>query len=223
MRYRLFFRDKDGRALTLSGHKVVKDDGAQKVWHDTSTLYSKILEGHVSIEQEEKAAVLATGILHILPLDFAHQMTTFKSNGKTFQARTNAVATFGKAFMGTLWDVYSPKIGTLISGGGHERVIPVFSLEGVQNADISTHYFSTGDKLGLSLLRFKREECDDVVVLLHGLTLSTDMFIMPEHYNLTSYLLDNGFTDVWSLDWRGSMRYNYDLFPGRFTMDDLDR
>ena len=65
MRYRLFFRDKDGRALTLSGHKVVKDDGAQNVWHDTSTLYSKILEGHVSIEQEEKAAVLATGILHI--------------------------------------------------------------------------------------------------------------------------------------------------------------
>jgi triacylglycerol lipase/cholesterol oxidase len=46
------------------------------------------------------------------------------------------------------------------------------------------------------------------------------MFIMPEHCNLVSYLLDHGFTDVWSLDWRGSMRWNYDLFPTNFSIDD---
>jgi triacylglycerol lipase/cholesterol oxidase len=44
---------------------------------------------------------------------------------------------------------------------------------------------------------------------------------MPEQYNLVSYLLDHGFTDVWSFDWRGSMRHNYDLFPNRFKLDDV--
>jgi triacylglycerol lipase/cholesterol oxidase len=71
------------------------------------------------------------------------------------------------------------------------------------------------------MFRFQRKECQDVVVLLHGLTTSTDMFVMPEHYNIVNYLLDNGYTDVWSIDWRGSMRYSYDLFPAKFTMDDI--
>jgi cholesterol oxidase len=47
------------------------------------------------------------------------------------------------------------------------------------------------------------------------------MFIMPEHYNLVSYLLDNGFTDVWSLDFRMSNRHSYNLFRHRMTMDDI--
>ena len=37
------------------------------------------------------------------------------------------------------------------------------------------------------------------------------MFIMPEHYNLVSFLLDYGFSDVWSFDWCGSMRHNCNL------------
>ena len=35
---------------------------------------------------------------------------------------------------------------------------------------------------------------DDSVLIVHGLTTSTDMFIMPEHNNLVSYLLDHGYT-----------------------------
>ena len=102
----------------------------------------------------------------------------------------------------------------------HPREIPLYTLEGVKDAEITTHYVTTGDKLGLSLLRFRREPAGDVVVLMHGLTTSTDMFIMPEHYNLVSYLLDHGF-EVWSFDWRGSMRHNYDLFPGQFNLDEI--
>lgn len=100
------------------------------------------------------------------------------------------------------------------------REIPLFTLEGVKDAEITTHYFDTGDKIGLSLMRFQRAASQDVVVLMHGLTTSTDMFIMPEHYNLVSYLLDRGY-EVWTFDWRGSMRHNYDLFPGRFNLDDI--
>ncbi|HEY9422594.1 MAG TPA: alpha/beta fold hydrolase [Thermoanaerobaculia bacterium] len=100
------------------------------------------------------------------------------------------------------------------------REIPLYTLEGVKDAEITTHYVTTEDKLGLSLLRFRREPAGDVVVLMHGLTTSTDMFIMPEHYNLVSFLLDRGF-EVWSFDWRGSMRHNYDLFPSHFNLDQI--
>jgi pimeloyl-ACP methyl ester carboxylesterase len=102
----------------------------------------------------------------------------------------------------------------------HVREIPIYTLEGVKDAEITTHYVTTGDKLGLFLFRFRRETSKEVVLLLHGLTTSTDMFIMPEHYNLVSYLLDRGY-EVWTFDWRGSMRHSYDLFPGRFNLDDI--
>jgi cholesterol oxidase len=102
-----------------------------------------------------------------------------------------------------------------------EREIPLYTLEGVKDADISTHYFNTEDKLGLSLLRFNRQSCDDVVLIIHGLTTSTDMFIMPEHYNLVQYLLDHGFTDVWSLDYRMSNRHSYNLKQHRYNLDDI--
>lgn len=101
-----------------------------------------------------------------------------------------------------------------------EREIPLYTLEGVSNATKSHHPFSTDDGLGLSLQRFHRADCEDVVVLIHGLTTSSDMFIMPEHRNLVSYLLDSGLTDVWCLDFRMSNRYSYNLYPSRYSMDD---
>jgi cholesterol oxidase len=97
----------------------------------------------------------------------------------------------------------------------------MFTLDGVKDAEVSTHYITTGDGLGLSALRFRRGEAGEAVLIVHGLTTSTDMFIMPEHYNLVSYLLDHGFGDVWCLDYRMSNRHPYNLFKHRFTMDDI--
>ncbi len=102
-----------------------------------------------------------------------------------------------------------------------ERDYPLYTLQGVPDADVTTHYFSTEDGLGLSMLRFLRRPCDDVVLIIHGLTTSTDMFIMPEHHNLVRFLLDNGFTDVWCLDFRMSNRYPYNLTLHRYNMDDI--
>jgi lysosomal acid lipase/cholesteryl ester hydrolase len=105
-----------------------------------------------------------------------------------------------------------------------KREVPLYTLAGVRDADVTTHYFSTEDGLGLSMLRFNRDpenEARDSVLIIHGLTTSTDMFIMPEHDNLVSYLLDNGYTDVWCLDMRMSNRHSYNLFPHRYTFDDI--
>ena len=100
------------------------------------------------------------------------------------------------------------------------REIPLYTLEGVKDAEITTHGFATEDKLGLSLLRFHREDCSNVVVIIHGLTTSSDMFVMPEHENLVTFLLNRGFTDVWTFDFRMSNRHSYNLVPHRYTMDD---
>ncbi|HKG93541.1 MAG TPA: alpha/beta fold hydrolase [Gemmatimonadaceae bacterium] len=102
-----------------------------------------------------------------------------------------------------------------------ERRVTLYSLKGVQDAEVSTHYFSTADKLGLSMLRFQRAPSDDVVLIVHGLTTSTDMFVMPEHYNLVSYMLDQGFGDVWCLDYRMSNRHPFNLQRHRYTLDDI--
>lgn len=101
-----------------------------------------------------------------------------------------------------------------------EREIPLFTLDGVTDAEITTHWFWTEDRIGLSMVRFRRGDPGEAVLVIHGLTTSTDMFVMPEHYNLVSYLLDHGF-DVWCLDFRMSNRHSYNLFKHRYTMDDV--
>ena len=104
-----------------------------------------------------------------------------------------------------------------------ERRIPRFTLEGVTDAEVSVHPFATEDGLGLNLTRFRRADGDDVVLLLHGLTSSSDMFIMPEHRNLVNFLLDSGFGEVWAADLRMSSRFPYDTETHRFTLDDVAR
>jgi pimeloyl-ACP methyl ester carboxylesterase len=44
---------------------------------------------------------------------------------------------------------------------------------------------------------------------------------MPEHYNLVSFLLDNGFSDVWTLDFRMSNRHSYNMTRHNYNMDDI--
>ena len=100
------------------------------------------------------------------------------------------------------------------------REIPLYTLDGVRDAVVEPHHFSTEDKIGLSMLRFYRGTPGEAVLIIHGLTTSTDMFIMPEHENLVSYLLDRGY-DVWCLDYRMSNRYSYNLFQNRYNMDDI--
>jgi acyl carrier protein len=86
---------------------------------------------------------------------------------------------------------------------------------------MTTHEFATGDGVTLALTRFQRAPCRDVVVLSHGLTGSSDMFVLAEHENVVSFLLDHGYTDVWTLDWRGSGRWPYNRTNRGWVFDDV--
>jgi cholesterol oxidase len=219
MKYHLFITTTEGKKLTLSGVKQIQDNLWLDVWKDTTTLFINLYSGHIEATKESKAKTYATGILYIEAPDFAVQLTTFKTNADTLQAKALAFEKFGTFFLGSLWDVYKPKLTTRMDS--FERTIPIFTTVGVNNAEITTHPFSTAYKLDLSLLRFKRKTCKDVAVLIPGLIAASDMFIMPENYNLVSYQLDQGFTDVWTMDGCISNRYYYNLLRNDYNVDDL--
>lgn len=108
MRYRLWFRDGAGHPLTLVGHKEVRNDRGVDLWSDTTTLFVRLLRGHVEPPDDPVAEVSATGILRIRLLDFLWQLTTFRARGPHVRARLRALLLFGRLFVGHLWQVYGP-------------------------------------------------------------------------------------------------------------------
>lgn len=220
MEYHIFFKTPTGEDQTLVGFKKLKNDFGFDLWSDSTTLFSLLYEGKVSEEDEKNVQPQAAGVLNITLSDFIELLISFRSKGADFKKRTKAFIKFGTLFMDKLWEIYG--IGKVKS---YNRVIPLYTLKGVLDkhprVEARTFNFSTKDGLGLTLTRFKGQECKNVVITIHGLTTSTDMFIMPEHKNLVSYLIENGYTDVWCLDTRQSCRFSYNLQRHRYTLDDV--
>ncbi|MFF8278885.1 patatin-like phospholipase family protein [Streptomyces lateritius] len=107
MLYRLFFTDRAGHQLTLTGHKDVDEDSRHGIWKDTSVLYTRILRGHVDADEESEAEVVASGAVHIRPTDFLRQLTTFRVEAATLPGKVTTLGRFGQFFFGKLWDVYA--------------------------------------------------------------------------------------------------------------------
>lgn len=105
MRYRLWFTGADGEPRTLAGVKDVHHGPATRLWLDTSTLYTRLLRGHVPEGEDGDAEVVGVGTLHISPADLAATLKSFESEGPGGLA---ALARFGRFFVGQLWDVYRP-------------------------------------------------------------------------------------------------------------------
>jgi hypothetical protein len=102
MLYRLFFRDGTGHPLTLTGYKLVQDDAGFDVWKDTTTLFTRVLRGHVDEHGEAGAEVVASGVLRIRMRDFARQLTTFRGT-------VPALLKFMTIFLGQLAEAYLRK------------------------------------------------------------------------------------------------------------------
>jgi hypothetical protein len=109
MLYRLWFRDGVGHPLTLTGFKLVKHDAGFDVWKDTTTLFTRVLQGHVAKGEDAGAQALAAGVLRIRAQDFARQLTTFRAGGPTLGAKLGALARFGAIFAQQLAEAYLRK------------------------------------------------------------------------------------------------------------------
>jgi cholesterol oxidase len=106
MRYRLYFADIEDQPRTLAGWKNVRHGPPTHIWHDTSTLYVRLFEGHVAEGEEDHARIVGAGTLHLRVAEFARQLTTFRTSGPNGAA---ALERFGRFFAGQLWDVYGPQ------------------------------------------------------------------------------------------------------------------
>ncbi|WP_328611600.1 alpha/beta fold hydrolase [Amycolatopsis sp. NBC_00345] len=80
--------------------------------------------------------------------------------------------------------------------------------------------FTTSDGVELGLCRITRHSGRPAVLLVHGHTVSSEMFALPEIRNLVDVLLDAGY-EPWLLDWRGSCGLPYNEGRERFTYDDV--
>jgi cholesterol oxidase len=219
MYYQVYALTPQGESITFVGEKQVQHDSPLDLWRDTTTLYVNVFRGHVDPASPARAELQVTGIISLGLGDFMQVLRGLRATGPDGGTSIAGLAAFGEFFAGKLWDVYGPHLPP--APNQPQRRYPKFTTEGVTGADISVHPFSTADGLGLQLTRFSRAAGDDVVLIVHGLTSSSDMFIMPEHRNLVQTLLDQGFGDVWTLDYRGSCRFPYNLARTRYTLDDI--
>ena len=118
MLYRLFFRDGVGHPLTLTGFKIVRERSGGHAWRDTSTLYTRVLRGHLEEGDESRAEVVASGILRLRPFDFARQLASFRAAGPPLAGRIAAIGRFDALFLGQIWQVYDRPVVSGLRGRG---------------------------------------------------------------------------------------------------------
>jgi hypothetical protein len=228
MLYRLFLRDRDGRALTLSGFKDVLHGPNLDGWGDTSRLLIRILSGHHEDEPEGDEATVATGILHISKVGFARMLASMR--GSVGPAGIASVAEFDRFFVSQLRELFGRR-STVVNdadwpspsgldprwqghqpGEWHELPGPA----GLQRRIIG---FQTGDSREGTLhqIRGRREPWRGPVLLAHGCSVRANMFYgAPTQQTLAGALIDAGY-DVWAENWRGSI----DLPASMWTLDEV--
>lgn len=219
MYYQVCCTTPAGEEITFVGEKQVQHDAPLDLWSDTTTLFVNVFRGRIDPAQPAQAPLWLTGIISLGLWDFMQVLRGLRATDSRGDTSLAGLAAFGGYFAGKLWEVYGPHLPP--APKAFNRRYPRFTNEGVRGAQVSVHPFSTADGLTLTLTRFTRGASDDVVLIAHGLTTSSDMFIMPEHRNLVQTLLDEGFSDVWLLDYRGSGRFPYNLARSRYTLDDI--
>jgi triacylglycerol lipase/cholesterol oxidase len=222
MQYTLYFSHQ-GKPYTLYGFKEILKEQETQIWKQTTTLYFYLWEGHSRFSADQQPAITHLGVLHISAADFLKQLTTFESQAPTPEEQHKAFLLFVEFFAGKVWESYAPAFFSTTSKRWNEHYFPIHTTQGVALGKKELYHIDTKDGLTLLLQRFCLKPTNKVILLSHGLTQSTDMYIMPEHGNLVNYLHQNGYTDVWSLDWRGSGRLPYNLMPHRYSLDDVAR
>jgi cholesterol oxidase len=92
----------DGKSYYLAGQKDVRQDPIFDLWKATTTLYSKLHEGTDKTGPVVGAGVLSLGVRQLIDL-----MSTMKAPGAaSFTEKSEAMAKFGRFFLGELWDTY---------------------------------------------------------------------------------------------------------------------
>jgi len=91
-----------GKSYYLAGQKNVRQDPLFDLWKDTTTLYTRLHEGTDKSGPVAGAGILTLGVKQLIQL-----MSTMRAPGASdFTEKSEAIAKFGRFFLGELWDTY---------------------------------------------------------------------------------------------------------------------
>jgi predicted patatin/cPLA2 family phospholipase len=94
-----------GKDYYLAGKKEVRDDPGFDLWSDTTTLYTRLHQG-----TDATGLVIGAGILRLGIMDLRRLVATMHAVGAESTAQAaEAVLTFGRFFVGELWNTYVAK------------------------------------------------------------------------------------------------------------------
>ncbi len=210
MRYRMRLASHDGEQFFFDGFKVVRDDGPLRIWQDTSTLYTTIAR------DSGMQNPVGRGILHILPKDFAQQLTTISAtNSRNKRESLEAEGRFGRFFAGVLFETYG---GIFARATALNPDAPPRSKRPLRVGTPEVYSFRTSDGLLLRLTRYDGGR-KGPVILIHGLGVASSIFSIDTiETNLLEFLFANDY-DVWLLDFRASIDLPY--AASQFTADEV--
>src|SRR5262245_41785436 len=105
MVYELAF-DHQGQPYYLAGQKEVESNKTgTDMLPDTTTLFTRLHKG-----SDATATVVGAGVLRLNAADLAKMVSTMKVlNASNPGEQLRGMTTFGRFFMGSLWDTYGPK------------------------------------------------------------------------------------------------------------------
>lgn len=116
MRYQLWFRGDDDTRYRLDGFKDVHNDYMLDVWADTTTLFTRIHR-----EDEAGDPIVASGVLHIRPLDLIPQVCSMRALGARGPREiAGAFLGFGRFFAAELCAEYG-RVGKREAGRSGQR------------------------------------------------------------------------------------------------------
>jgi cholesterol oxidase len=210
MTYGMKLTASDGQTFYFDGFKETHSNTGLNIWGDTSTLYITLRKG-----SDKSGPVIGKGILHILPADFAKQMTTMKITNATESQRLEGMAKFGGFFGKTIFDTYG---GVMAGATVFNPDAPPRKKRPLRAPAPELHTFEALDQVPLLLTRYKGGT-KGPVMLVHGLGVSSKIFSIDTiETNLTEYLVAHGY-DVWLLDFRASIDLPASLTEA--TADDI--
>lgn len=212
MRYRMQLHSTEGKTYFFDGFKTVVHGSLLKVWPATSTLYVTVHAG-----PDDTAPVAGKGILHILPTDFARQMTTMEiRHPRNVEERISALARFGKLFAGVLWETYGGLVP--IATGQDEAEVASRKRRPLQAPAPEVHFFATSDGAELRLIRFKGGT-KGPIICAPGFSNSTYVFTFDGlDTNFAEHFSQQGY-DTWLFDYRSSP--DLPVSKTQFTVDDI--
>lgn len=86
----------------LAGKKEVRNDPGFDLWSDTTTLFTQLHKG-----TDKSSPVIGAGVLTLGVADLIMMVSTMTvSNAESGTDKVKTVGTFGKFFLGELWDTY---------------------------------------------------------------------------------------------------------------------